>query len=316
MVLQSLLRIKDDLLTKGVNEESICVWEGILKAQRELAVINPVEHLPSLLNTLHCMADANKDFGNVEESVKHAMEAVEVCLQLDTLGDIIHTVQLAEDLDKAARYLCESRGSVHDIRVLREAVDVWRRLQVAAPTVEEYIRPLTRALHRLADGLSQFGDSTGAARCRLEAAAWWRKLLIQDSNEYSAHLARTREERADWASQNQLHVMTFEWQCMAVDVWRHLTIHDADQYVGPLTVALNKLADICLRHYNPAVAIKYRVEVVDWWRNLVAQDSNKYTSHFALALEETGEWAFQNGFYTEANECRREAADLHIELKK
>ncbi|KAJ3475557.1 hypothetical protein NLI96_g11759 [Meripilus lineatus] len=270
LILRSLYRVKDILSTKGL-EESVHAWEGILKAQRELVLINPSEYQLPLLDTLDRMADANQEFGDTETAIKHAMEAVEICRELDQSGVTVHTLYLAEALDTLVTYLFEHERITEAIGYHREGVETWRKL-ATWHNFEKHAPQFAKALDRMStlssktrrSGLRPPSDSLEITDCQREA----------------------------------------------VDVWRRLATQDIDKYGDPLVHALHGMADTYLRHRDSSAAIQCRLQAVEVWRNPTAQNPSKYSPRLASALEEMADWAATNKFNTEAIDRRREAVGI------
>ncbi|KAJ3485653.1 hypothetical protein NLI96_g4810 [Meripilus lineatus] len=330
LILQSLYQVKDSLLARDMKEESIRAGEGILAAQRELVLVNPAKHGPSLLDALDYMADANRDFGNTEEAIKHAKEAVEICRQLDKPDVSVYSLHLAEELDRVVTYLCGSGSPLRELEATsycREGVQTWREL-ATSHNFEKHAPQLGEALDRMSTLLSKSegnqssridGSSTTSLPNKLEITDYqreavdvWRKLAAQDASQYLQPLAQALSKFADGLSQGT----DFALKCRleAVSIWRTLAAQDIDKYADPFTLALDRMAETYLRLHDSAAAIKCQNEALDIWRDAAARNPTEYYPRLASELEKMADWASRNGFYTEAIDCRREEVNIWRKL--
>ncbi|KAJ3485644.1 hypothetical protein NLI96_g4809 [Meripilus lineatus] len=352
LILYSLYRIKDDLVTNGLEEMSKKAWGGILKAQRELVLVDPAKYQLSLLETLDSMADVTQRIGKTEEA-----------------GATVHTLHLVNDLDKIFTYLSSLGCAEEAVEYCCEAVEAVKLL-VARQSIDKHFPRFAETLNHIfsllpkirpEEGMIPSGrhNSADLGRlrtqidyCQREIVGILRNLAGQDAKKYTPHLTQALNRMADDLYGRGRDEEATTCQIKAAQSWRELATQDAASTPASVDALENLAVSIFRRGRNQVIvdhgwktidftiptqedrlaralshmahslfhrgyyaeALDHRRQTVAFWRKLAAQGTNKCTVHLARALGDAAISLIETCHRTEAIEYQREAVDLWRKL--
>lgn len=251
-------------------------------------------------------------------------EAVDVWRRLAIQNLHGYTLPLIKALDRLAECLVW-QDIVEATKLRLEAVNGWRNLAAQDPDrytiqfawaleeVAEWVlfknsKPL-RALGTANDGLREAID------CQREAIDIWRKLAIEDGDEYVVPLLSALYKMSNFALEGRDPPAGRKCRLEIVDIWRNLAALDSDRHPPQFAQASKEMADWASSQIIfCSEAIECLCGAVGIWQKLAAENVDEYVHPLLAALYKMSDTSLRQKNYVAARRCRLMAVGIWRDL--
>lgn len=176
------------LSSLGRTAEACAINESFLPKLRKLAQFNPDSYLADFAETVEGLAEFTRAAGRMAEADALWFESVDARRVL-AKKDEAKLPRLADALDGLARFLVGARNVKKAAEVLREAIELRKKLMAADPATT---RPrLAAALNSLGAALLDLGELSDAEGAVLDALDIRRELAEENEMLYGPSLSAT-----------------------------------------------------------------------------------------------------------------------------